>query len=48
MTDLQKDILVSLLFITGLFGFVSDAFIISTVVFATVTIVSNRQLTQQF
>lgn len=45
MTDLQKDILVGLLFVTGILGFISGAFIISAVAFATSTIFSNMQLT---
>lgn len=45
MTDLQKDVLTGLLFITGLFGFISGAFIISAVVFAITAILSNVHLT---
>ena len=45
MTDFQKDILVGLLFIIGLFGFISGAFIVSAVVFATSAIFSNINLT---
>ena len=44
MTDFQKDILVGFLFITGLFGFISGAFIISAVVFATSAMLSNIHL----
>ena len=41
MTDLNKDIVVSGLFLTGLFGFVSGAFIVSSAVFATVAVVTQ-------
>ena len=44
MTDLQKDILVGLLFMTGLYGFISGAFIVSAVVFAASAIFSNIHL----
>lgn len=47
MTDLQKDILVGLLFVTGIFGFISGAFIISAVVFAASAIFSNVSLTNR-
>ncbi|SHE23089.1 hypothetical protein [methanotrophic endosymbiont of Bathymodiolus puteoserpentis (Logatchev)] len=47
MTDLQKDILVGLLFVTGIFGFISGAFIISAVVFAAAAIFSNVHLTRR-
>jgi hypothetical protein len=46
MTDLQKDILVGLLFVTGIFGFISGAFVISAVVFAVSAIFSHLNLTQ--
>jgi len=45
MTDLQKDILVGLLFVTGIFGFISGAFIVSAVVFAISALLSNVHLT---
>lgn len=41
MTDLQKDILAGLLFITGIFSFFSGAFIVSATVFAATAILSN-------
>lgn len=47
MTDFQKDILVGLLFVTGLFGFISGAFIVSAVVFAASAIFSNINLTSR-
>lgn len=41
MKDLYKDILTGLVFIIGLFGFLSGEFIISSTLFATAAIVSN-------
>ncbi|WP_198942681.1 hypothetical protein [Methyloprofundus sedimenti] len=41
MNDLYKDILTGLIFIIGLFGFISGEFIISSALFATVAIASN-------
>ncbi|WP_446810672.1 hypothetical protein ACH50O_03580 [Methylomonas sp. 2BW1-5-20] len=41
MNDLQKDILNGLAFITGVIGFMSGEFIISSALFATTTVVSN-------
>ncbi|WP_198942575.1 hypothetical protein [Methyloprofundus sedimenti] len=45
MTDLQQDILVGLLFITGIFGFISGAFVASASIFAASAIFSNIHLT---
>jgi len=47
MKDLQKDILVGLLFIIGIFGFTSGAFIVSTVVFAISAVLSNIHFTKR-
>jgi len=47
MTDLQKDILVGLLFVSGIFGFISGAFIVSAIVFAMTAIFSNVHLTRR-
>ena len=47
MTHLQKDILVGLLFIIGIFGFISGAFIVSAAVFATSAIFSNINLSRR-
>ncbi len=47
MTSLQKDILIAVLFVTGIFGFISGAFIISSAIFATAAILSNIHLTQR-
>jgi CheY-specific phosphatase CheX len=41
MTDFQRDVLIGLMFITGVFGFISGEFIVSTVLFAASAIFSN-------
>lgn len=41
MTDLNKDIFVSGLFMGGIFGFVSGAYVISSALFATVAVINN-------
>ena len=41
MNDLYKDVLTGLVFMTGLFGFLSGEFIISSALFATAAIASN-------
>ncbi len=41
MTDLQRDILIGLMFVVGILGFLSGEFIVSTVMFATAAIFSN-------
>jgi hypothetical protein len=41
MSNLYKDILIGLLFIIGMWSFVSGEFIISTVLFASAAIFSN-------
>jgi hypothetical protein len=41
MSTLNKDILIGLLFITGIWSFISAQFIISTVLFAGAAIYSN-------
>ena len=47
MNDLQKDILVGLLFVTGIFGFISGAFMVSAVVFGISALFSNIYLTNR-
>lgn len=44
MTNFQIDICVGLLFITGIYGFISGAFIVSAAVFAMSAIFSNIHL----
>ncbi|MGJ0492222.1 hypothetical protein [Methylobacter sp.] len=41
MNNFQKDILIGLIFITGILGFISGKFIISTVLFASAAVASN-------
>jgi CheY-specific phosphatase CheX len=41
MTDLQKDFLTGIVFMTGLVGFISGEFIISSTLFASAAIASN-------
>ncbi|MEQ1545603.1 hypothetical protein [Methyloglobulus sp.] len=41
MSNLNKDILIGLLFITGIWSFISGQFIFSTVLFAGAAIYSN-------
>lgn len=44
MNDLYKDILTGAVFITGLIGFISGEFIISSTLFASAAIASNVNL----
>lgn len=41
MKALYRDVLIGLMFIVGIVGFISGEFIISTVLFASATILSN-------
>ena len=41
MSDLRKDILIGLMFIVGIFGFISGEFVVSTNMFATAAMFSN-------
>ncbi|MDO9161111.1 MAG: hypothetical protein Q8N35_09215 [Methylococcaceae bacterium] len=47
MNDFQKDILTGTVFITGLLGFVSGEFIISSTLFATAAIASNLNVNRK-
>lgn len=47
MKDFYKDILVGLVFVTGLLGFVSGEFIISSTLFATAAVASNVNLNRK-
>ncbi len=44
MKDIYKDILIGAVFLTGLIGFISGEFIISSTLFAAAAIVSNVNL----
>jgi CheY-specific phosphatase CheX len=41
MNDLYKDILIGVVFVTGLVGFISGEFIVSSTLFATAAVASN-------
>lgn len=41
MNDFKRDIMAGLMFIVGIFGFISGEFIVSTVMFATSALFSN-------
>lgn len=47
MNDLQKDILNGLAFITGVIGFMSGEFIISSALFASTTVASNVNINRK-
>ncbi|MGZ4981357.1 MAG: hypothetical protein ACXWAB_07910 [Methylobacter sp.] len=47
MSDFYKDILIGMVFITGLLGFISGEFIISSALFATAAIASNVNLNRK-
>lgn len=47
MTDLQKDFLNGLAFITGIIGFMSGEFIISSALFASTTVASNININRK-
>jgi len=44
MNELSKDIMVAVIFITGLLGFVSGEFILSSALFAIAAVASNVNL----
>jgi hypothetical protein len=47
MSDFYKDILTGAVFITGLIGFISGEFIISSTLFATAAIASNVNMNRK-
>jgi len=47
MNDFYKDILTGAMFITGLIGFISGEFVISSTLFATASIASNINLNRK-
>jgi hypothetical protein len=47
MNDFQRDVLIGVMFIAGIFGFISGEFIVSTVVFASAAIYSNIAISRQ-
>jgi hypothetical protein len=44
MSDVKRDVLISLMFLAGIGGFISGEFIVSTVLFASAAIYSNVAL----
>jgi len=47
MSDYYRDILTGLVFVTGMLGFVSGEFIISSTLFATAAIASNINMNRK-
>ncbi len=47
MNDLKRDTIIGFMFLTGIFGFISGEFIVSTVLFASAAIYSNIALGRQ-
>ncbi len=47
MTDLQKDIVTGAIFLTGIVGFISGEFIISSTLFATAAISSSLSMSRK-
>ena len=47
MTDFKRDILIGLMFVVGIFGFISGEFIVSTIMFAMAAIFSNMLLSRR-
>jgi|CXWL01.1.fsa_nt_gi hypothetical protein len=47
MTSLQRDIVLGIIFITGITGFISGEFLFSTILFASAAILSNIYLTRR-
>ncbi len=47
MSDFQRDVFIGLMFLVGIFGFISGEFIASTLVFASAAIFSNLAITKQ-
>ena len=47
MTSIKGDIAIGVLFITGIWGFISGAFIVSTVLFGSAAMLSNIVLRER-
>ncbi|MDO9423909.1 hypothetical protein [Methylobacter svalbardensis] len=47
MTDLQRDILIGLMFAVGILGFISGEFIVSTIMFGAAALLSNMLLSRR-
>lgn len=48
MRDLKRDLLIGLMFLTGIFGFISGEFIFSTIAFATAAVYTNMAINRQY
>lgn len=48
MNDFKRDVLIGVMFLIGIFGFISGEFIVSTVLFAAASIYSNVALSRQY
>ena len=46
-SDFQRDVLIGVMFLVGIFGFISGEFIVSTLVFASAAIFSNLAINRQ-
>lgn len=47
MSDFQRDVLIGMMFVAGIFGFISGEFVFSTMVFAIAAIATNIGMTKQ-
>lgn len=47
MNNFRKDVIMGLIFITGIYGFISGEFIVSTILFAGAAIYSNIMLSRR-
>lgn len=48
MKDFKRDVMIGVMLLTGVFGFISGEFIVSTVLFAAAAIYSNVALSRQY
>lgn len=48
MRDLKRDVLIGLMFLTGILGFISGEFIFSTVAFAAAAVYTNMAINRQY
>lgn len=47
MNDLRRDVIMGLMFLTGIYGFISGEFVVSTLLFASAAIYSNITLARK-
>ena len=48
MKDMKRDVIISLMFLTGIFGFISGEFIFSTVIFAVASLYTNIAINRDY